>query len=136
LKSLVRLFSSEINLFECESETLLFPGDGILAIQAVLRNKFILEKYPVLLQALLHPQSQKGKQMKRFMLAAAFACVLSATVIAGEIPTTGAPIAGEIPTTGAQIAGEIPTTGALVAPPSASCSAVVAAILQIIGIVL
>jgi hypothetical protein len=74
--------------------------------------------------------------MKRFMLAAAFACVLSATAIAGEIPTTGAPIAGEIPSTGAPIAGEIPTTGAPVAPPSASYSVVVVAILQIIGIVL
>ena len=49
----------EINLFACESETLLFPGDRILAIPAALRKKFILEKYPVLLQAFLHPQSQR-----------------------------------------------------------------------------
>lgn len=73
--------------------------------------------------------------MKRFMLAAAFACVLSATAIAGEIPTTGAPIAGEIPSTGAQIAGEIPTTGAPVAPPAASNSVLMTTILTIISIV-
>ncbi len=29
--------------------------------------------------------------MKRFILAAALACVLSATAMAGEIPSTGAP---------------------------------------------
>jgi len=92
---------------------LLFPGDGILAIQAVLRNNFILEKYPVLLQAFLHPQSQKENKMKRFMLATALACALSATVIAGEIPSTGAPVA----------------------PPSTSNSLVVTAILTIISIV-
>ncbi len=73
--------------------------------------------------------------MKRLMLAAALACALSATAIAGEIPTTGAPTPGEIPSTGASIAGEIPTTGAPVAPPSVSNSAVVNAILTILGIV-
>lgn len=62
--------------------------------------------------------------MKRFMLSAALACVLSATAIAGEIPTTGAPVAGEIP-----------TTGAPVAPPAASNSVLVTAILTIISIV-
>jgi hypothetical protein len=51
--------------------------------------------------------------MKRFMLSAAFACVLSATAIAGEIPTTGAPVA----------------------PPAASNSVLVTAILTIISIV-
>ena len=51
--------------------------------------------------------------MKRFMLAAALACALSATAIAGEIPSTGAPVA----------------------PPPASNSVVVTAILTIISIV-
>ncbi|HZE64348.1 MAG TPA: hypothetical protein VE056_10735 [Pyrinomonadaceae bacterium] len=51
--------------------------------------------------------------MKRFMLATALACALSATVIAGEIPSTGAPVA----------------------PPSTSNSLVVTAILTIISIV-
>jgi hypothetical protein len=92
---------------------LLFPSHGILAIQAALRNNFILEKYPVLLQAFLHPQSQKENKMKRFMLATALACALSATVIAGEIPSTGAPAP----------------------PPPASNSLVVTAILTIISIV-
>ncbi len=61
--------------------------------------------------------------MKRLILAVALACALSATAIAGEIPTGGAPIAGEIPTTGAP------------APPPASNSLVVTAILTIISIV-
>ncbi|HEV7747254.1 MAG TPA: hypothetical protein VGO56_19820 [Pyrinomonadaceae bacterium] len=50
--------------------------------------------------------------MKRLMLAATLACVLSATAIAGEIPSTGAPT-----------------------PPPASNSWVVTAILTIISIV-
>ncbi len=73
--------------------------------------------------------------MRRLMLATALACVLSATAIAGEIPTTGAPAPGEIPTTGVTVAGEIPTTGAPVAPPSSSNSMVVNAILTLISIV-
>lgn len=51
--------------------------------------------------------------MKRLMLAAALACALSVTAIAGEIPSTGAPVA----------------------PPPASNSVVVTAILTIISIV-
>jgi hypothetical protein len=83
--------------------------------------------------------------MKRLILAAALACALSATAIAGEIPTGGAPVPGEIPSTGASIAGEIPsggapvsgeipTTGASEAGPSASYS-VMTAILTLLGIV-
>jgi hypothetical protein len=67
--------------------------------------------------------------MKRLILGAALACALSATVIAGEIPTTGAPAP---PPTG--IAGEIPSTGAP-APLANSDSLVVNAILTIISIV-
>jgi hypothetical protein len=110
------------------------PARRILAIQAALRNNFILEKYPVLLQAFLHPQITKENKMKRLILAVAFVCVLSVTAIAGEIPTTGAPVPGEIPTTGASIAGEIPTTGARVAQ-SSGTNSVVTAILTLLGLV-
>ena len=63
--------------------------------------------------------------MKRFVMAAALACTLSGTVLAGNMPTGGAPspsgdpaLAGNIPTNGAPspsgdtaIAGNIPTSG-------------------------
>lgn len=61
--------------------------------------------------------------MKRLILAVAFACALSATAIAGEIPTTGVTSAGEIPTTG------------VTAPQPTSNSLVVTAILTIINII-
>lgn len=79
--------------------------------------------------------------MKRLILAAALACVLSTATMAGEIPSTGlqssgeipsggSSIAGEIPSTGASIAGEIPTSGAPV-----SDSTLMTAILAILGLV-
>ena len=67
--------------------------------------------------------------MKRLMLALALACALSATAMAGEIPSTGAPAPPPAAT-----AGEIPTTGAPVSP-AALNSLVVNAILTIISIV-
>ena len=72
--------------------------------------------------------------MKRFVASTMLACVLTATAIAGEIPTTGSPNPGEIPSTGVSIAGEIPTTGAP-GTESASNSGVLTAILAILGIV-
>lgn len=49
--------------------------------------------------------------MKRFMLAVALTCVLSVSVIAGEMPTMG--IAAPSPTPAVTTApGEMPTTGA------------------------
>jgi hypothetical protein len=56
---------------------------------------------------------QKENKMKQFVMAIALACVLSATVLAGTIPTSDAPAppsTGNIPTTDAQAAGEIPST--------------------------
>ena len=61
--------------------------------------------------------------MKRFVLALALTCALSATAMAGEIPSTGIappPPPGataqtdspsEIPSTGVTTPGEVPTTG-------------------------
>ena len=37
----------------------------------------------------LASSTQKEKRMKRFVLAIAFTCALSATAMAGEIPSTG-----------------------------------------------
>ena len=68
--------------------------------------------------------------MKRLILTVALGCALSATAIAGEIPTSGAPA----PPPSTAIAGEIPSTGAPVMTP-ASNSMVVNAILTILGIV-
>ncbi|MDQ1638487.1 MAG: hypothetical protein QOF62_1826 [Pyrinomonadaceae bacterium] len=48
--------------------------------------------------------------MKRFLLAFALTCALSASALAGNIPTTDSPAPGNIPTTDAQAAGEIPST--------------------------
>jgi hypothetical protein len=52
--------------------------------------------------------------MKRFLIAITLACVLSATALAGDMPTVGAPapapngaVAGEIPTV--DRAGDMPT---------------------------
>ena len=39
--------------------------------------------------------------MKRFALAVALACVLSASAVAGDSSTAGEPAPGEIPSTGA-----------------------------------
>jgi hypothetical protein len=64
--------------------------------------------------------------MKRFALALAFTCVLSATAVAGEIPSTGitspppppppgataqTDLPGEILSTGVTSPGEMPTCG-------------------------
>ena len=81
--------------------------------------------------------------MRHFGLALVLACMLSGTVSAGEIPTTGAttpqpssPVvkSGEIPTTGEVhcTAGEIPTTGETA--PEAS-DAVLTMILTLLSIV-
>ena len=73
--------------------------------------------------------------MRRFILGAALASVLSVSAMAGEIPSGGAPNPGEIPSGGSSIAGEIPSTGVTAAESSASDSAVMNAILAILGIV-
>lgn len=52
--------------------------------------------------------------MKRFVLAAALTCALSAIAIAGEIPSTGVvspPPDGDIPTSDSASPGEMPTCG-------------------------
>lgn len=73
--------------------------------------------------------------MKRFVLALALACALSATAMAGEIPSGGAPSPGEIPSGGAPIAGEIPSDSAPVVSPSAADTALLTAMLTILGLV-
>jgi hypothetical protein len=47
--------------------------------------------------------------MKRFAMSLALLCVLSAPVLAGDVPTCGLPVAGNIPTSGEP--GEIPIGG-------------------------
>lgn len=65
---------------------------------------------------------EKRDRMRHFGLALVLACVLSGTVSAGEVPTTGATApqppppgsvitTGEIPTNGEVLAGEIPSGG-------------------------
>ena len=60
--------------------------------------------------------------MRHFGLALVLACVLSGTVSAGEVPTTGATApqppppgsvvkAGDMSTTGELLAGDVPSTG-------------------------
>jgi hypothetical protein len=46
--------------------------------------------------------------MKRVLMAAALACVLSGTVLAGDIPGVDAPAPGDVPTTDAQAPGDMP----------------------------
>ena len=48
--------------------------------------------------------------MKRFVMTVALACALSGTVLAGNIPTGGAPSPGDIPMTDSE-PGNIPTGG-------------------------
>jgi hypothetical protein len=50
--------------------------------------------------------------VKRFLPILTLACVLSAPVIAGEIPTSGAPVPGPNTSTASTGPGEIPTSGA------------------------
>ena len=75
--------------------------------------------------------------MRHFVTALVLACVLSGTVLAGEIPTTGATSpppsgagekAGEIHTVG----GEIPTTGATAPPESTTVLTIILAVLGIV----
>lgn len=52
--------------------------------------------------------------MRHFAVALVLACVISGTVSAGEIPTTGAPAPAPpspVVTTGAFAPGEVPSTG-------------------------
>lgn len=51
--------------------------------------------------------------MKRFVLAIALACALSASTLAGEMHTTGAPapVPGDAHTVGAAAPGEMPISG-------------------------
>jgi hypothetical protein len=49
--------------------------------------------------------------MKRFLAAVALTCTLSASTLAGEMHTTGAPALGDIPTVGLTSPGQIPSDG-------------------------
>lgn len=49
--------------------------------------------------------------MKRFLVAIALACTLSASILAGEIHSTGASAPGDIPTVGLTSPGQIPSDG-------------------------
>ena len=73
--------------------------------------------------------------MKKLMLATALACVLSATAMAGEIPTAGAPVPPPPSNSAAEtMPGEIPSTGVPV-PASSSNLLVVDAIVALVSIV-
>lgn len=62
-----------------------------------------------LLQDGLHDSTQREKQMKRFVIAIALACVLSVSALAGDIHTTGAPSPGDVPSTDSPAPGDMPT---------------------------
>ena len=79
--------------------------------------------------------------MRHFASALVLACVLSGTVSAGEIPTTGAtapqppsPVvaAGEIHPTGAVAVGEIPGTGMTAPEASTSVLTIILTLLSIV----
>ena len=100
--------------------------------------------YAVFLPVDWHSSTQKEKRdsMRHFGLALVLACVLSGTVSAGEIPTTGATspqpsssvvTAGEIHTTDAvAIASEIPGTGATAPQDSTAILTLILSLLSIV----
>jgi len=49
--------------------------------------------------------------MKRFITVIALSCALSASALAGDVPSVGAPAPGDIPTSGAPDPGEVETPG-------------------------
>ena len=68
--------------------------------------------------------------MKRFLLATAIACALSATTLAGDIPSGDAPHPQSQQTTSPSVLGEIPSGGA----PDQISDAALSALLTALGL--
>lgn len=66
--------------------------------------------------------------MKRFLLASGFACVLSISTLAGEIPSDGAPKTQAQQTTNPTLLGDIPSGGKAESLSDAAISALLTAL--------
>jgi hypothetical protein len=75
--------------------------------------------------------------MKRFFAAIAFACLLSASTFAGDLPTSGTPSPGDLPTSGSPApmsttsSGDLPTGGFA----DQLSDAALAVVLSVLGVV-
>ena len=66
--------------------------------------------------------------MKRFLMATAIACAISATTLAGDIPSDGAPTPPPPQTSSTSSLGEIPSDGEAITISDAALSALMTAL--------